>query len=311
MTTTRTGSPTPAATGRRSPRPDRAAWGFLAPFLAVFLFTFVAPIGYAVYQSLLTVERHGPMGLGEPTLGFAGLDNYTLALQQTSFIESFGRVFLFGLVQIPVMLFLAVTLALLLEHVSGRWAGVLRATYFLPYGVPGVIATILWGFLYVPGVSPISDLLGGAAPDFLAYDNVLWSLANIVIWEFTGYNMLIVVAQLRSIPQELYEAATIDGAGPWQTALRIKLPLIRPALVLTCVFSIIGTMQLFAEPLIIKLQAPAVTGDYTPNLSAYNDGFANANVYLAATKSVILAVVACALSFAFLSLVTRKQRSER
>ncbi|WP_407563703.1 carbohydrate ABC transporter permease [Streptomyces sp. 184] len=309
--------PAPAARGRGrargGSRPDRRAWAFLGPFLALYLFAMVVPIFYAFYQSLLKVERSGPMGLGEPSVGFAGFENYSLALQQETFVEGFGRVLLFGIVQVPVMLLLALVLALLLDQVSDRWAGLLRATYFLPYGIPGVIATILWGFLYVPGVSPVNDVLGdlGFQPDFLGYDNVLWSIANIVVWEFAGYNMLIIIAQLKSVPQELYEAARIDGAGPWQTALRIKIPLVRPALVLTTVFSIIGTMQLFAEPLVLKKVAPAVTTDYTPNLSAYFDAFANANLYLAAAKSVILAVVAMVLSFGFLSLVTRKQRSER
>ncbi|MET9861870.1 sugar ABC transporter permease [Streptomyces smyrnaeus] len=301
------------AARRRSARPDRKAWTFLGPFLAVYLFAMILPICYAIYQSLLKVERSGPLGLGEPKVTFAGLENYTLALEQTAFLEGFGRVLLFGAVQVPVMLLLALVLALLLDQVKDRWAGLLRATYFLPYGIPGVIATLLWGFLYVPGISPINDLLAelGIQPDFLGYDNVLWSIANIVVWEFTGYNMLIIVAQLKSIPQELYEAARIDGAGPWQVALRIKLPLVRPALILTCVFSIIGTMQLFAEPLVLKKLAPAVTNDYTPNLSAYFDAFANANVYLAAAKSVLLAVAAMVPSFSFLSLVGRRRKEER
>src|SRR5690606_3171360 len=110
---------------RRAARPDRAAWWFLAPFAALFLLTFAAPIGYAIYQSLLRVERHGPLGLGEPTVGFAGLDNYALALGQTGFVEGFGRVLLFGAVQVPLMLVLATTLALLLDQVSQRWAGLL------------------------------------------------------------------------------------------------------------------------------------------------------------------------------------------
>ncbi|MPY56929.1 carbohydrate ABC transporter permease [Streptomyces spongiae] len=300
--------------GRRgTARPDRAAWGFLLPFVALFLFVFVLPLGYAVYESLLKPIRSGPLGLGPATIGFAGLDNYTLALQQSDFLGSFGRVLLFGIVQVPVMLLLATVLALVLDTLSQRWAGILRAAYFLPYGVPGVIASILWGFLYVPGVSPLVDLLGriGLAPDFLGYHGVLWSIANIVIWEFTGYNMLVIVAQLKSIPQELYEAARIDGASSWQTAVRIKLPLARPALVLTGVFSIIGTLQLFAEPLVIKPLTSSVTSAYTPNLAAYNEAFANNNIYLAAAESVILALVASVLSFGFLSLVNRKERGAR
>ncbi|WP_371667330.1 sugar ABC transporter permease [Streptomyces sp. NBC_00289] len=307
------GTPSPRSGQRRTPRPDRAAWGFLLPFVALFLFVFVLPLGYALYESLLKPIRSGPLGLGPATVGFAGLDNYTLALQQSDFLDGFGRVLLFGIVQVPVMLLLATALALVLDTLSQRWAGILRAAYFLPYGVPGVIASILWGFLYVPGVSPLVDLLGrvGLAPDFLGYHNVLWSIANIVIWEFTGYNMLVIVAQLKSIPQELYEAARIDGASAWQTAVRIKLPLARPALVLTGVFSIIGTLQLFAEPLVIKPLTSTVTSSYTPNLAAYNEAFANNNIYLAAAESVILALVASVLSFGFLSLVNRRERGAR
>jgi multiple sugar transport system permease protein len=298
---------------RRSARPDHAAWGFLLPFVALFLFVFVLPLGYAVYESLLKPVRSGALGLGPATIGFAGPDNYTLALQQSDFLDGFGRVLLFGIVQVPVMLLLATGLALVLDTLSHRWAGILRAAYFLPYGVPGVIASILWGFLYVPGVSPLVDLLGrvGLAPDFLGYHSVLWSIANIVIWEFTGYNMLVIVAQLKSIPRELYEAARIDGASAWQTAVRIKLPLARPALVLTGVLSIIGTLQLFAEPLVIKPLTSTVTSSYTPNLAAYNEAFANNNIYLAAAESVVLALVASVLSFGFLSLVNRKERGAR
>ena len=111
-------------------------------------------------------------------------------------------------------------LALLLESASARWPGLFRAAYFMPYGVPGVIATILWSFLYVPGLSPIVDMASvvGLQVDFLGPDTVLWSIANIVTWTYTGYNMLIIIAQLKAIPAELYEAAKVDGAGPWRIA---------------------------------------------------------------------------------------------
>jgi multiple sugar transport system permease protein len=313
MTTTNPGTgparpkDTAVAGRRRGRRPDRAAWGFLLPFVALFAFTFAAPVCYALYQSVLTVRRSGPLGLGAGRIAFGGFANYALALRQADFLESFGRVLLFGVVLVPVMLALSTLLALLLDVASRRWAQFFRTAYFLPYGVPGVIASVLWGFLYVPGVSPISDLLGrvGLAPDFLGYGGVLWSIANIVIWEFAGYNMLVLTAQLQSIPPELTESARIDGANARQIAWHVKLPLIRPALVLTCVFSIIGTLQLFVEPLVLKPLTSAISNHYTPNLAAYNEAFANDNVHLAAAESVLLAVVACVLSFGFLSLVNR------
>lgn len=291
-----------APAGRRN---GTAIAVLLGPFLALFTLTFVGPILYALYQSVIGVERSGTLGLERSRTVFVGLENYVEAFNQLGFLEGFATVALFAIVQVPLMIALATLLALLLETLSDRWAGVFRAGFFLPYGVPGVIASLLWGFLYTPGTSPITDLLGrvGLQVDFFGYDTVLWSLVNIAVWQFAGYNVLVIVAQLKAIPRDLYEAAAIDGASLWTIAWRIQLPLIRPALVLTAVFSIIGAMQLFSEPLVLQMLAPAITDDYTPNLSAYNEAFTNNNPSLAAAQAVILAVVAGVLSFGFLRLV--------
>ena len=293
------------------PRPQRRAAVILAaPFFVLFLAAFVAPIIDAVYNSLLKTQRSGYLGLGGSRTVFAGLSNYSLAFHEPDFLASYGRVLLFGVVQVPVMIVLATTLAFLLEMLSRRSSSFFRATFFLPYGVPGVIASILWGFLYVPGISPIVSLLNhaGINVDFLGYREVLWSIANIVVWEFAGYNMLIIVAQLKAIPGDLIESARVDGAGTWKTNLRIRLPLIRPALILTIVFSIIGTLQLFNEPEVLSTYSPYITTTYTPNISAYNQAFTDNNIYLASAEAVILALVAAVLSFGFLRLVTRRAR---
>lgn len=298
--------PTPPA-ARRPKRAVSPGVGFLLPFGLLFTGCFVAPIGYAIYQSLLRVERSGALGLGGEHEVFAGFTNYTRAIGDDRFIHGFGRVLLFGIVQVPLMIALATGLALLLESAAAHGVAFFRSSYFLPYGVPGVIASILWGFLYVPGISPLVDLFHGAGwnVDFLSDSSVLWSIANIVTWQFTGYNMLVLIAQLKSIPDELYEAAIIDGAGAWQVAWRVKLPLIRPALVLTAVFSIIGTLQLFSEPLVLRSLTSNIDTGYTPNLLAYNEAFAGDNYHQAAAEAVLLALVACVLSFGFLRLVGR------
>lgn len=283
-------------------------WVFLAPFGVLFGLLFVAPIGYAIYQSLIKIERTGPMGLGQSEEVFAGLENYTRAVTESTFVDSVGRVLLFAAVQVPLMIVFATLLALLLDSASARWPGLFRAVFFLPYGVPGVIATILWGFLYVPGISPVVDGLSalGLQVDLLGPSTVLWSIANIVTWTFVGYNMLVIIAQLKAIPTELYEAATVDGANAWRVVWHVKLPLVRPALVLTTVFTIIGTLQLFAEPLVLKPLSTAITFTYTPNLSAFNEAFRTNNYGLAAAESVLLALGAFVLSFGFLRLVGRR-----
>jgi multiple sugar transport system permease protein len=287
----------------------RAAAGFLTPFILLYLLCFVLPIGYAVYQSLLRTERTGPLGLGGSRTVFAGLSNYRAALSDTAFTDSVIRVLGFAAAGVPLMIGLATALALLLDAASARLVPLFRSSYFLPYGVPGVIASILWGFLYVPGVSPIVDVLSrlGLEVNFLGSNTIFWSIVNIVIWEFAGYNMLVLVAQLKAIDQELYEAASIDGANAWHLIRHIKLPLIRPALVLTTVFTIIGTLQLFAEPLVLRPISTAINTSYTPNLAAYTEAFVNNNYSLAAAQSVILASAACVLSFGFLYLVGRRK----
>jgi multiple sugar transport system permease protein len=282
--------------------------GLLAPFAFFYLAFFLLPIGYAAYQSLLKVERTGVLGLGGSRTVFAGLENYARAINSEGFVDSVLRVLLFAAVAVPVMVVLSVALAVVLESASAFAPRFFRSSYFLPFGVPGVIASILWGFLYVPGVSPIVGLLGdlGWDVDFLGRDSVLWSIANIVIWEFAGYNVLVVIAQLQAVPADLYEAARVDGASGWKLVRMIKLPLARPAIVLITVFTIIGTLQLFAEPLVLRPISPSISSEYTPNLSAYNAAFNNNDYSLAAAESVILALAACVLSFGFLLLVGRR-----
>ena len=279
-------------------RSKSAPWILLAPFLIVFLGTMIVPIIMAIGYSFSSVERSGLLGEGGITNSFAGLDNYLKALSNANFVESIGRMILFGIVQVTVMIVAAVILALLLESASAKWPGFFRATYFLPYGIPGVIATILWSFLYIPGLSPIVDVLQmvGIEIDFLGPRMVLWSIANIVTWTYTGYNMLIIIAQLKAIPGELYEAAKIDGASSFRVATSIQLPLIRPAVMLTVIFSIIGTLQLFAEPRLMQTMSAGITSEYTTNMSAYAFAFQYNDIGMAAAQAVIIAVSAFTLS---------------
>ena len=314
MTTTATKvEPTAASSTpvRRRRKFLGAPWILLAPFLALFVLTVLGPVILAVVQSFTHINRAGLFGEKGVTGGFAGFANYAQALSDSNFLSAIGRVLLFGIVQVPVMTVFATVLALLLESASARWPSFFRAAYFLPYGIPGVIATILWSFLYVPGLSPIIDIgkLVGLNIDFLGPNTVLWSIANIVTWTYTGYNMLIIIAQLKSIPSEIYEAAKVDGASPLRIAASIQLPLIRPALILSVVFSIIGTLQLFVEPMVLRTVSPAIVTEYTPNLSAYNNAF-NYNDYgIASAEAVIIAVAAFVLSFGFLAWTNRKGRS--
>ena len=199
---------------RTNGRQGRTAALLLAPFVVIFAAMYLAPLGFAVYRSLFVLKRDG-LGLTAPTLAFDPMANYLKAFADPVFIESLGRVLLFGVVQVPVMLGLSTGLALLIDSRSARAKGFFRLTSFLPYAVPGVIAALMWSFLYSGTSSPINALLAplGIEIPFLSEDMVLWSVANVVTWGWTGYNMIIIYSALQSIPGEILEAAKIDGAS--------------------------------------------------------------------------------------------------
>jgi multiple sugar transport system permease protein len=288
--------------GRRRPTPHKGAIAiFTGPFSVLFLLFYLIPIGFAVWQSLLVVQREGLYG--KPTEVFGGLAQYALVFQNAPFWESVWRVLLFGVVQVPVMLGLALLFALLLDSPALKGKKFFRLAFFAPYAVPGVIAAIMWGFLYSPNLSPFTDVT--QVVDFLSPQLVLWSIANVVTWVYVGYNMLIIYSALLAIPSEVYEAARLDGAGQVRIAWSIKIPMVAPALVLTAVFSIIGTLQLLAEPQVFRSFSAAVSSTYTPNMTIYATS-AIPNPNLAAAFSVVLAVATFVLSFTFLKITQRK-----
>jgi multiple sugar transport system permease protein len=211
------------------------------------------------------------------------------------------RVALFMVVQVPVMLALALVFALIIDSGKVVFGRLYRVGFFVPYAVPTVIAALMWGFLYGRDFGPFADLadtLGTAPPNFLGESTMLWSIANVSTWTFTGYNMIIFYAALRAIPGELYEAAAVDGAGAVRTAIHVKLPLLRPALLLCTIFSVIGSFQLFAEPRVFYDIAPQVIGkSYTPNLYVYNLAFADQRFNYAAALSFLLGAVVFVVSF--------------
>ncbi|MEU3842768.1 sugar ABC transporter permease [Streptomyces sp. NPDC028635] len=283
-------APPPAGRDRRS----WAGWGFIAPFVVVFALVFLAPIAYSLYLSLFRDQL-----IGGTT--FVGLDNYTAALQDKNFWAALGRVSLFLCVQVPVMLGIALLVALALD--SGRLYGknFFRVSIFLPYAVPAVVATLMWGFMYGTRfglVGDIDDAFGLTLPDPLSPDLVLASIGNIVTWEFVGYNMLIFYSALRVVPHSLYEAAEIDGAGQIRVITAIKLPAIRGALVIATIFSIIGSFQLFNEPSVLQKLAPnAITTDYTPNFYTYSLSFSGQQQNYSATVAIVMGVITMVIAY--------------
>ncbi|MCS0499621.1 carbohydrate ABC transporter permease [Protaetiibacter mangrovi] len=304
MTSTTLAQPRPRAgiaTARR--RHTLVGWAFVAPFAIVFVVFLIAPLAYAFYLSLF---RKALIGGTQ----FVWFENYLKAFTDEHFLSGVWFVLTFSVVLIPVQMLVSLAIALILDVVTTRFARFSRLMIFLPYAIPVVIGALMWGFLYSKNFGPLGELFGlfGAnAPDFLSPQLIFFGLLNVVTWQWAGYYMIILYAALQGIDPSIYEAARIDGANNWQIAVRIKVPMITNSLVLILVFALIGTLQFFNEPMMLKFLAAGTIGpDFTPNMYAYQQAFALANFNYGSAISFALGIVVFICVYIFM-LATRKR----
>jgi multiple sugar transport system permease protein len=284
-------------------RQNVTAWLFVGPFGIVFLAMLILPLGFALYLSLFQKALIGGTR-------FVFLGNYAKAFTDPAFLDGVWFVVRFSLVLIPIQMAISLAIALILDIVTTKFARFARLMIFMPYAIPAVIGALMWGFLYSKNFGPIADIFaafGARGPDFLSSGLIFYGLLNVVTWQWAGYYMIILYAALQGIDPTLYEAARIDGASQWQIILRIKIPLVAPALVLILVFALIGTLQFFNEPQILReLAAGAIPADFTPNMYAYQQAFQLANYNYGSAISFALGAVVfiCVYIFMF---ATRKR----
>ena len=236
-------------------RENRTGWAFMAPFAVLFTFVFILPIIWAIYSSFFrqVTEGGGAYGGGELVNKFVGFQNFQYAITSGNFWSGVGRVLIYTLIQVPIMIIAALALAIVIDSFVVKHVTGFRLGYFLPYAIPGVVASIIWVYLYNGQISPIVKGLAaiGVNVDFFNKNIVLGSMANITTWTFTGYNMLIFLAALQAIPHDLYEAARIDGASEARIFFTIVLRLLAPAMVTIFLFLFVATWNNFLLPLMM------------------------------------------------------------
>jgi multiple sugar transport system permease protein len=285
-------------------RDARGRW-FVAPFLLGFLLFMVVPIGYAIYTSLYTYRI-----IGGTT--FTGAANYTQALQSGEFWSGVIRVIIFAAIQIPVMLAIAFFFATVFDLGVARFGRAFRTIFFIPFAVPAVVGAVMWSFLLEPQFGPfvrLASTLGFGSVNYFSSSLLLPSIIVIVIWEWTGYNMMILYTALKSVPRDIVEAAILDDTPLWKIIVRIKLPMVRQAVVMLVFLNTIGALQLFTEPQILSyFEQGAVSVNYTPSYYIYQTAIAADETNLAAAMAVLLAVVIVVISVA--SLIFRRRRGE-
>lgn len=279
----------------------------MAPFFLLLVTVFLIPTGTAVWLSFFAADQPG-LGFGPESTVFVGLRSYGAVLSDPTFLGSLLTVLLYCLLYIPLMVAGALTLALLLDSGVAKLRSWAQMSLYLPHAVPGIIAALIWLYLYTPGLSPIIDLFAKADVQisFLGIDTVLPSIVNIALWSNLGYNMVIFYAALQAVPREVLEASVVDGAGPVKQALRIKAPLVRGAIVTVGIFTLIWALQLFTEPVLLSQSTPMISARFSPSMYIYDAAFTRNNYGLAAAASVVLLAFTVALSYGVTRWTNRK-----
>lgn len=279
----------------------------LAPFLLLLVTVFLIPTGTAIWLSFFAQDQPG-LGFGPESTVFVGLRSYVAVLSDPTFLNGLLTVVVYCLIYIPIMVIGALVLALLLDSGVAKLRGWAQMGLYLPHAVPGIIAALIWLYLYTPGLSPIIDLFakGDIHLNFLGINTVLPSIVNIALWSNLGYNMVIFYAALQAVPREVLEASVVDGAGPVKQAVRIKTPLVRGAIVTVGIFTLIWALQLFTEPVLLSQSTPMISARFSPSMYIYDAAFTRNNYGLAAAASVILLAFTIALSYGVTRWTNRK-----
>ena len=298
--TAETATAHPAAAAARAPRrrfrapgeANRAAWLFLAPALVLIGLFFFLPVAAALVLSFTDFDLYAVGDMDNAR--FVGLRNYAQLLQTPLFWTALKNTFYFALAGGPLSIAASLAAALLLSSKLVRFKGFFRTVYFVPFVTTLVAVAIVWRYLYHARYGLLNYLLAqvGIAPvDWLGDPN--WAMPAIIlmaVWKNFGYNMLIFIAGLQSIPDELYEAAHLDGAGAWQRFRHVTLPMLAPTFLFVGVITMIGYFQLFAEPYVMTQGGP-LRATTSVVLLMYEEGFRWWRMGFAAAVAFVLFVV--------------------
>lgn len=233
----------------------------VSPFLITFLFLSVVPLAFGIYLSLTNFT-----GFNLESIRFVGFNNYIRVFTDNDALYSLMRTFVIGIFTVPIGLVVSFVLALLLIQ-NIRFQGVFRTVYYLPSIIPGIAAALMWKLLFGKERGFINIILGYFGIDpiwWLGYDFCTTSLIITLAWGAAG-GILINMAGLKNIPVELYEAAEMDGARGLKKMWNITLPLFSPILFYNLLMAIIGTLQLFAQPVLLSNGTGLLSVPLKPN----------------------------------------------
>jgi len=270
-------------------RRERAAWTFVAPaLLAVGLF-FAVPVISALLLSLTDFDIYALADLNN--LRFVGLQNYQNLLGNPLFWGAMKNTVWFAVLGVPLSIAASLAAAVILNARVVKWRPIWRVMFFAPYVTTLVATAVVWRYLLHTRYGVINWALQGVGlppVDWLGNpETSIPAILMFVVWKIFGYNMLIFLAVLQTVPDDLYEAARIDGAGPWKQFRHVTLPAIAPTMLLVSIISVAGFFQLFAEPYVMTQGGPAQS-TVTVLYFMYEEGFKWWNLGSASAVAFIL-----------------------
>ena len=298
------------ATATRQRRPSvqgegRTATWFLLPFVVLYLLFIIGP---ALYGLVLSFTNASLVKGGFN--GFAGLTNYREALRSSDFWSSLWHTIWFTILTTPPLIVLALVFALLADRVrKGRWF--FRLAFFAPYILPSAVVALIFMFIYTPTIG-LADAavgkIGLTPPNWLGSENfAMVSLAITTIWWTLGFNFVLYLAGLQEIPRELYEASSIDGAGPWQQIRSITIPMLSRTTTLVAVLQVIASLKVFDQMYIMTSGGPNFATRSVLEY-IYDQGFTNFRIGYASALSMLFFLVVLIVSVGWFAIVRRQEK---
>jgi multiple sugar transport system permease protein len=288
----------------------RAPWLFVSPALLAIGLFFVVPAIASLFLSFTDFDIYALADLNN--LRFVGFDNYSRLVGNPLFWRAMGNTLWFVVLGVPLVVALSLAAALLVNARTLHWKPVWRVALFAPYVTTLVATAVVWRYLLHTRYGLVNYALGwfGIEPiDWLGSPTAsLPAILIFVAWKTFGYNMIIFMAALQTVPHELHEAARIDGAGPWARFRHVTLPAIAPVVLLVSILSVAGFFQLFAEPYVMTQGGPAQS-TVTVLYFMYEEGFKWWNLGSGAAVAFILFVMIFAVTLAQLAVAKRAERA--
>jgi len=266
-----------------------AAWAFVLPALSVIGLFFIVPVFAGLVLSLTDFDLYALASLDN--LRFVGLDNYWQTLSRPLFWRALGNTAYFVVLGVPLSIGVSLGCAVLLQSKLARFKPLFRTALFAPVVTTLVAVAVVWRYLFHMRYGWINQLLGqvGIEPiDWLGDPD--WSMPAIILfaaWKNFGGNMIIFIAALQAIPDDLYEAARIDGAKAWQQFWHVTVPMLGPTLLMVSILTIAGYFQLFAEPYVMTQGGP-LESTVSVLYLMYEDGFRWWNLGMASAVAFVL-----------------------